>query len=190
MMFRTTMLTLAAGLVLLTMPAMAENLVAPNCKGCHQQDGKTIWGAVAPGSQSEGGLAVAVGNETWQVRYDANTELESFTSARQLPDDTAVAVVFRAEGKGRAYAEEISYKPSYNFHDLDNVITMAEVAKLLEKSPEAGNYMIVDARGYDNFIEGHLPNAVLIPYYELADYKDRLPVDKNTLIVAYCRGFT
>ena len=189
-MNRKTMLTLATGLVLMTAPAMAENLVAPNCGGCHTSAGSQIWGAVTPGSQTESSFAVAVGSKTWNVRYDKGSTLDRFTSALQLPDDTAVVVDFRKDGNGGVYAEEISYKPSYDFHDLDNVITMAEVAKLLEKSPEAGNYMIVDARGYDNFIEGHLPNAVLIPYYELADFKDRLPADKNTLVVAYCRGFT
>lgn len=189
MMNRKTMLTLATGLVLMAMPVMAENQVAPNCSGCHTSDGSQIWGAVVPGSQTDKSFAVAVGSKAWNVRYDTNSTLDRFTSAMQLPDDTAVAVDYHKDGKD-IYAEEIHYKPSYNFHDLDNVITMTEVANLLEKSPEAGNYMIVDARGYDNFIEGHLPNAVLIPYYELPDFKDRLPVDKNTLIVAYCRGFT
>ena len=84
----------------------------------------------------------------------------------------------------------MSYKPSYYFHELDNIITMSEVGQLLKKSPEDGNYMIVDARGYDNFIEGHLPNAVLIPYYRLTEFKDRMPADKNTQIIVYCRGFT
>lgn len=50
--------------------------------------------------------------------------------------------------------------------------------------------MLFDARGYDNYIEGHLPGAVLLPYYEMSAYMDRLPKDKNTLIVSYCRGRT
>jgi hypothetical protein len=190
MLHRQKILSLTLGLVFLATPALAGSLVAPNCTGCHQSDGKTLWGTIVPGSQTDTTVELTTGKDVWKVRYDGNTTLESFTNARELPDETAVAVAFKAEGKGRAYAEEISYKSSYNFHTMDNVITMAEVAQLLEKSPAEGNYMIVDARGYDNFIEGHLPNAVLIPYYELQDFKDRLPADKNTLIVAYCRGFT
>lgn len=182
---------LAAGIALAATPAMAATeLVAKNCTGCHQSEGKTIWGTIVPGTQSDTSLEVSTGSDLWKVRYDKNSSLDSFLNARELPDETAVSVAFRTEADGGIYAEEMSYKPSYNFHTLENIVTMAEVSQLLQKSPEEGNYMIVDARGYDNFIEGHLPNAVLIPYYELQDFKDRLPADKNTLIVAYCRGFT
>ena len=111
-------------------------------------------------------------------------------SARELRDEKAVSVEFEKENNGKVYAETMSYKPSYHFHSLDNVITMSEVWEVLKKSPEEGKYMILDARGYDNFIEGHLPNATLVPYYRLSEFKDRLPADKNTQIIAYCRGFT
>lgn len=181
---------LAVGLALIAAPAMAGNLVAANCAGCHQSDGDTLWGTIVPGTQTDTTVELTTGNDAWKVRYDKKSTLESFSNVRELPDETAVAVTFKKEGAGRVYAEEISYKSSYDFHQLDNVITMSKVAQLLEKSPAEGNYMIVDARGYDNFIEGHLPNAVLIPYYEFQDFKDRMPADKDTLIVAYCRGFT
>lgn len=187
---RTKISILAVGLTLITGQAIAKDLVKANCSECHQSDGSTIWGTIVPGSQTDTTVEVTTGTNPWKVRYDNKSSLESFSNARELPDETAVSVTFVTESDGGVYADEMNYKPSYSFHTLDNVITISEVAELMRKSPEEGNYMIVDARGYDNFIEGHLPNAVLIPYYELQDFKDRLPKDKNTKIVAYCRGFT
>ncbi len=181
---------LVAGITLLAGPAMAGGQIASNCTACHEVEGNTIWGTIVPGTQTDTSVEVTTGNKAWKVRYDKNSELDGFLSARELRDEKAVSVEFKKEGNGWVYAEEMTYKPSFHFHDLDNVITMSEVGQVLKKSPEEGNYMIVDARGYDNFIEGHLPNAVLIPYYRLSEFKDRMPADKNTQIIAYCRGFT
>ena len=180
----------ALGLTLMVAPSMAKNLVASNCTSCHEADANTIIGTIVPGTQTDTTVEVTTGDSVWKIRYDANSELESFMTTRELRDDKSVSVKFHSEADGWVYAEKMSYKPSYYFHTLDNIITMAEVNQVLQKSPAEGNYMIVDARGYDNYIEGHLPNAELIPYYRLNEYQDRLPKDKNTQIIAYCRGFT
>jgi hypothetical protein len=190
-MFRKQkMALLTTGLLLLSGQAIAKDLVAPNCTGCHQSEGSEIWGTIVPGSQTDTTVEVTTGKDVWKVRYDGKSDLDSFASARELRDEKAVLVEFSKKSDGWVYAEDMSYKPSYHFHEIENIITMSDVAQVLKKTPEEGNYMIVDARGYDNFIEGHLPNAELIPYYRLLEYKDRMPADKNTMIIAYCRGFT
>ena len=190
MFMKRKITALALGITLLAGPALASDLVAKNCTGCHESDGGTIWGTIVAGSQTDDSLAVSTGSKVWKVRYDSKSDLEGFRSARELRDDKAVSLDFTKAKKGWVYAEEMTYKPSFHFHNLDNVITMDEVGTVLKQSPAEGNYMIVDARGIDNFIEGHLPNAVNIPYYRLIEFKDRLPKDKNTRIIAYCRGFT
>jgi|GEM_PF-3003789 len=151
---------------------------------------ETIWGTIVPGSQTDGSVEISTGNTVWHVRYDQESSLEGFKSMRELRDEKAVSVTFTKNKAGNVYADEVNYKPGYHFHTLDNIITISEIGDVLKQSPEEGNYMIVDARGYDNFIEGHLPNAVNIPYYRLLEFKDRLPKDKNTNIIAYCRGST
>lgn len=177
-------LTLAGG-----GPAMAKEAMTPICAGCHQGEAQTLWGTLLPGSQSTGDFKVKVGKDLWEVRYDKNSKLKKMADVRDLADEKAVKIRFRSEAGGKVYAEEISYKGNYKFHDPANIITINEVAELLKKSPQEGNYMIVDARGYDNYIEGHLPNAVLLPHYRFQAFKERMPKDKNTLIVAYCRGY-
>jgi hypothetical protein len=178
------------GIALLAGPATAKILVDSRCAKCHEIESSDIRGTIVPGSQTDTTVKIKADEDIWQVRYDKKSKLNSFMSARELRDEKAVSVQFRPDSDGWVYAEEMSYKPGYHFHTAENIVTIAEVAHALQESPKEGNYMIVDARGYDNFIEGHLPNAVNIPYYRLNEFKYRLPKDKSTQIYAYCRGFT
>jgi len=107
-----------------------------------------------------------------------------------LPNNEGVRIRFSSIRENEVYAEEISYKPNYSIKDPGDVIYIHEVVELLKRKPKDGDWMLFDARGYDNYIEGHLPGAILLPYYEMDSYMDRLPKDKNTLIVSYCRGGT
>jgi hypothetical protein len=181
----TTAMAFAAG------QAAAKETVKPTwtCAGCHQQSAGEIWGTLVPGSQADDSFKVQNGKEIWMVRYDKASKLDKMATVRDLADEKAVRIKFKAEGGQKVYAEEMSYKPNYGFKNPEDIITINEVVELLKKSPDEGNYVIFDSRGYDNFIEGHLPNAVLLPHYQFQEYKDRLPADKNTLIVAYCRGY-
>lgn len=62
----------------------------------------------------------------------------------------------------------------------------AEEAKSIMTAEK--EYMIVDARTEEEFAEGHIEGAVLIPEYEIASRaKEELP-DKNALILVYCRS--
>ena len=59
-------------------------------------------------------------------------------------------------------------------------------AKALMDS-ESG-YIIIDARTRSEYDQGHIPGAILIPEYEIADRaKNELP-NKDQLILVYCRS--
>jgi hypothetical protein len=170
-------------------PAAAKETITPICSGCHQTESSTILGTLVPGSQTDDSFKVQAGKDVWSVRYDKKSKLNKLATAKDLSDEKAVKVKFSADGDDRVYAEEMSYKSNYGFKNPDDVITITEVVELLKKSPKEGNYIIFDSRGYDNYIEGHLPGAVLLPHYQFNEFKDRLPADKNTLIISYCRGY-
>jgi hypothetical protein len=51
-------------------------------------------------------------------------------------------------------------------------------------------YLLVDSRPPMAFDEGHIPTAVSIYVDELPKHWDKLPVDKNQLVVFYCTGST
>ena len=44
---------------------------------------------------------------------------------------------------------------------------------------------IVDVRDYNNYIEGHIPYAVHIPYKEAKEHLDMLDKDKITIVYTY-----
>ena len=59
-------------------------------------------------------------------------------------------------------------------------------AKTLMDS-ESG-YVIIDARTQEEYDQGHIPSAILIPEYEIADRAEKELPDKDQLILVYCRS--
>ena len=51
-----------------------------------------------------------------------------------------------------------------------------------------GEFILVDVRTGDEFREGHIEGAVLIPDYEIAERAAAELPDKNALILVYCRS--
>ena len=64
-------------------------------------------------------------------------------------------------------------------------ISGAEAKALMEC--ESG-YIILDVREQDEYDEGHVPGAILIPYGEIADRAENELPDKDQLILVYCRS--
>ena len=62
----------------------------------------------------------------------------------------------------------------------------AEQAKAIMDSET--NYVIIDARTQSEFDEGHIPGAILMPEYEVAQRAESELPDKNQLILVYCRS--
>ena len=64
-------------------------------------------------------------------------------------------------------------------------ISGAEAKALMDS--ESG-YIIVDARTQEEYDEGHIPGAILIPEYEIADRAENELPHKDQLILVYCRS--
>ena len=64
-------------------------------------------------------------------------------------------------------------------------ISGAEAKALMDS--ESG-YIIIDARTQSEYDEGHIPGAILIPEYEIADRAEKELLDKDRLILVYCRS--
>ena len=50
------------------------------------------------------------------------------------------------------------------------------------------DYIIIDARTEEEFAEGHIENAILIPEYEIKDRAEKELPNKEQLILVYCRS--
>ena len=64
-------------------------------------------------------------------------------------------------------------------------ITPEEAKNLMETESD---YIILDVRTEEEFAEGHIENAVLIPDYEIGIRAEKELPDKNQLILIYCRS--
>ena len=50
------------------------------------------------------------------------------------------------------------------------------------------DYIIIDARTQSEYDEGHIPGAILIPEYEIAERAEKEIPNKRVLILVYCRS--
>jgi rhodanese-related sulfurtransferase len=62
----------------------------------------------------------------------------------------------------------------------------AEQAKTIMDTEK--DYVIIDARTEEEFAEGHIENAILIPEYEIKVRAEKELPDKEQLILVYCRS--
>ena len=62
----------------------------------------------------------------------------------------------------------------------------AEQAKAIMDAEK--DYIIIDARTEQEFSEGHIEGARLIPEYEIAQRAEKELPDKSALILVYCRS--
>ena len=64
-------------------------------------------------------------------------------------------------------------------------ITQQQAKEIMDTEKD---YIIIDARTKEEFDEGHIEGAIMIPEYEIADKAEKELPDKNALILVYCRS--
>ena len=62
----------------------------------------------------------------------------------------------------------------------------AQQAKEIMNTQE--DYVILDTRTQEEYEQGHIPGAVLIPYDEILEKAEKVLPDKDQLILVYCRS--
>ena len=62
----------------------------------------------------------------------------------------------------------------------------AQEAKAVMDSRE--DYVILDVREQEEYDEGHIPGAILIPYGQIPEKAEQLLQDKDQLLLVYCRS--
>ena len=69
----------------------------------------------------------------------------------------------------------------------EDLITTREVAVLVEKGPQKGNYLIIDARPKPRYDQGYIPGSASLPFHQWDELKDKvLPANKDTKLIFYC----
>lgn len=76
---------------------------------------------------------------------------------------------------------------SWKFHNIVDVKFVQQFVKM----PKPANVLIVDSRPKKaKFDKGYIPTAISLPDSQFAKMTDKLPKDKNTLLIFYCQGPT
>ena len=65
------------------------------------------------------------------------------------------------------------------------IITADEAKRIMDSGEE---HIILDTREQEEFDDGHIPNAILIPYTEIENKAEEMLPDKDKLILVYCRS--
>ena len=64
-------------------------------------------------------------------------------------------------------------------------ITAQQAKKMMD---DLDGYIILDTRTQEEYDEGHIPGAILIPYDEILEKAENVLTDKSQLILVYCRS--
>lgn len=72
-----------------------------------------------------------------------------------------------------------------NMENTYQQITAEEAKSIMDTEKD---YIIIDARTDEEFAEGHIENAILIPEYEIAERAEKELTNKDALILVYCRS--
>ena len=64
-------------------------------------------------------------------------------------------------------------------------ITAQEAKEIMDTQE---GYVILDTRTQEEYDQGHIPGAVLLPYDEVIQKAETILTDKNQLILVYCRS--
>ena len=97
-------------------------------------------------------------------------------------------VSYRQED-GILLAESVAVKQPATL-DPALLIAIDELAPLVEQGTEKAHFTIVDARPGKLYGEGHIPGAISIYDAQFEKNLDKLPANKDNLLVFYCGGPT
>lgn len=187
--FVTAMLMI--GLILLSSAGMAQTekpKIAPICKQCHIPDEKILRGLLGGVSMKAETVQVQVGPAVWLVKFDDQTKVVGAEAIGKIKKDHEISVAF-TEKDGKLYAVSIGVKPPAKLAEEKKIKT-DELAKLVAIGPEKGNFMLLDSRPGPRYHEGHIPNSISLYDAEFDKHIDKLPKEKDKLLIFYCGGIT
>jgi len=146
---------------------------------------------------------VSLKSQAIQLKLDSSVEVAKFDEDKlqivngSAPDDVEkslrnikkgheVRVAYTEGPNGVKTISELSIKPAMTVPE-EKRMSVEGVEKLLAGQEK---YTLIDARPPLKFQEGAIPTAINIPFPAFQKSIDKLPADKNELIVYYCAGAT
>jgi len=159
--------------------------IAPICKQCHKPDEKILRGTLGAVSAKAETIQIQVGPAAWLVKFDDQTKVVGAESLPKIPKEKEIAITL-AEKEGALYAVSVSVKQPAKVPE-EKLIKTDELSKLIA---EKADFALIDSRPGPRYHEGHIPGAILIYDADFEKNTDKLPKEKDKLIVFYCGGVT
>jgi hypothetical protein len=146
---------------------------------------------------------VSMKSQAIQLKLDATAEMVKFDeeklqivngstpgdiekSLRDVKKGHEVRVAYTEGANGVKTISELSIKPNMSVA-TEKKMSTEDVEKLITSKE---TYTLIDARPPLKFQEGAIATAINIPFPAFQKSLDKLPQDKNALIVYYCAGST
>lgn len=162
--------------------------ITPICKQCHQPEKNVLRGTLGNVSMKAETIQVQVGPAVWLVKFDDETKVVGADAINKIKKDHEISVTY-VEKDGRLYAVKVGVKPPAKLPE-EKKIKIEELSKLVAIGPEKGNFVLIDSRPAPRYHEGHIPGAISIYDAEFDKNIDKLPKEKDKLIIFYCGGVT
>ena len=173
----------------------AKPTIAKSCTSCHQAQEGNLRGNFDNVAFKSRSIQLKIDDSTEILKFDEKTikvvtadKTEDAEALRDIKKGHEVRIVF-TEKNGIKTASLVSIKPPIKVAP-QKLMTTAEVEKLVAMGPEKGKYTLIDARPAPRFMEGSIPTAINISFAAFDKNIDKLPKDKNALIIYYCGGVT
>jgi hypothetical protein len=167
----------------------AKPKVLKPCLQCHANPGDNdIRGKLGSVSMKAETIKVDTGGTAWLVNFDEDTALTGAEALNEIEPGKEILITYRQED-GVLFADSVDVKPPAQV-DPALLITVEDLSPLVEMGPEKGNFTLVDARPGKLYIEGYIPGAISIYDAQFEKNLDKLPKNKENLLVFYCGGPT
>lgn len=186
-----TVFSIAAGLLVFSSAGSAQSekpKIAPQCKQCHKPDEKILRGLFMNVSKKAGTIQMQIGPATWLVRFDDSTKLIGGDKFSEIPKEKEIAISF-TERNGELYAESLSIEPPAKVPE-EKLIKVDALQRLVAMGGEKGDVTLVDSRPGFRYNEGHIPGALSLFDGEFDRNIEKLPKNKERLLIFYCGGLT
>ena len=173
----------------------AKPTMAKICSNCHTPEQGNLRGYFESVAYKTQSIQIRIDDAVEILRFDKNalkvqnvpTE-NSDEPLRSIKNGKEVRVQY-IEKDGKKFATLVVAKPAIKVAPEKQLKT-EDVEKLVAVGPENGKYLLIDCRPAPKFMEGAIPTAMNIPFPAFEKNIDKLPKDKNSLIVYYCAGTT
>jgi hypothetical protein len=164
-------------------------MVSNKCIKCHA-DFKDMTDIVAGDfynlSNKAKSLQVQVNDGMQVVKFTPETTVKNVPDIKSLKKPIPVRVKVKKVGSDLV-ATSIVAKPKIEVGE-GQLMSTAELTKLVAQGPEKGKYTLVDSRPGIRYKEGHIPTSISIPFPKMGELKGKLPKDKDSLLIFYCGG--